>query len=110
MIYWVTNSGTSSTRLYYESRHPNGSLLSTFFQGFLPPLPEGRVNVPTGCAGFTAQYDRRGQQSTGPPRSSAESRYNVVRWTDMPRGGHFPALETADLWLEDIREFFAGLK
>ena len=109
MIYWVTNSGPSSTRLYYESRHPEGSLLGTFFEGFLPSLAQGRVEVPTGCVGFTARYDRRGQGSGGAPRPSAESRYNVVHSTEMPRGGHFPALEAPELWFGDIRTFFADL-
>src|SRR5258707_1145996 len=59
-IYWVTNSGASSARLYYESRHVDGRLLPTFFEGFLPRLPEGRVSVPTGCGSFPSQYDRRG--------------------------------------------------
>ena len=105
MIYWVTNSGPSSTRLYYESRHPQGRFLGSFFEGFLPSLPAGYVDVPTGCAGFSARYDSRGRSGRA-PRSSAETRYNVVHWAEMPRGGHFPALEEPEMWLQDIRAFF----
>jgi pimeloyl-ACP methyl ester carboxylesterase len=89
-IYWVTNTGASSARNYYERRHQ-------------APLPAARVAVPTGCANFTRRYDRR---AFGVLRSDAETRYNVVRWTDMPRGGHFPALEQPQLWVDDVRAFF----
>lgn len=111
MIYWVTNSGTSSARLYYESRHVDGRLLPTFFSGFLPNLPEGRVTVPTGCGAFPRQYDRRGlpvNTDASVARKSGEARYNVVHATIMPKGGHFPALEQPQLWLDDIRTFFRG--
>jgi microsomal epoxide hydrolase len=109
MIYWVTNSGTSSARLYYESRHVDGKLLPTFFSGFLPSLPEGRVTVPTGCGAFPRQYDRRGlpvNTDASVARKAAEARYNVVHAAIMPKGGHFPAIEQPQLWLEDIRAFF----
>jgi microsomal epoxide hydrolase len=89
-IYWVTNTGTSSAWNYYERRHQ-------------APLPAVRVTVPTGCANFAKRYDRR---AGGGSRSGAEARYNVARWTDMPHGGHFPALEQPNLWVDDIRVFF----
>jgi hypothetical protein len=40
------------------------------------------------------------------PRSWCEAAFNVVHWTDMPRGGHFAALEQPKLLLEDVRAFF----
>ena len=104
MIYWVTNSGASSTRLYYESRHMLGGLGPTPF-----PRPEARVNAPTGCGAFPSQYDRRGisaNTNTVEARKAAETRYNVVHFTTMPRGGHFPAFEQPTLWVNDIRAFF----
>jgi len=88
-IYWVTNTGTSSAWNYYERRHQT--------------LQPAKVNVPTGCAEFNRRYDRR---PPGASRSVAEARYNVARWTDMPHGGHFPALEQPQLWLDDVRAFF----
>jgi pimeloyl-ACP methyl ester carboxylesterase len=103
MIYWVTNSGTSSARLYYESRHMGGGLAPTLIQ-----RPESRVTVPTGCGAFPSQYDRRGTvipASTAEARKAAETRYNIVHFTTMPRGGHFPALEQPKLWVDDIRSF-----
>jgi microsomal epoxide hydrolase len=108
MIYWVTGSATSSSRLYYESRHVDGKVLPTFFSGFLPN-PSQRVTVPTGCGAFPSQYDRRGlpvNMDAAIARKSAATRYNVVHAAIMPRGGHFPALEQPQLWLDDIRAFF----
>jgi epoxide hydrolase len=107
MIYWVTNSGTSSARIYYESRHMLGGLAPTPF-----PRPDGRVSVPTGCGSFPLQYDRRGNPldtSSPEARKVAEARYNVVHFTTMPHGGHFPALEQPKLWMDDLRAFFAAL-
>ena len=96
MIYWVTNSITSASRLYYENRHS-------------PNRPEEALTVPTGCAGFVERYDRR-TRTDDQARPDAERRYNIVRWTEMPRGGHFPALEEPELWLDDVRAFFAELR
>lgn len=56
-----------------------------------------RVGVPTA---FTSYPDPRHPR---PPRSLVEKGYNVTRWTEMPRGGHFPAMEVPDLWVEDVR-------
>jgi epoxide hydrolase len=107
MIYWVTNSGTSSARIYYESRHMLGGLAPTPF-----PRPDGRVTAPTGCGSFPLQYDRRGNPldtNSAEARKAAEARYNVVHFSTMPHGGHFPALEQPKLWVDDIRAFFAAL-
>ena len=109
-IYWLTNSLTSSARLYYESRHVDGRLLPTFFEGFLPP-PSRRVTVPTGCGSFPSQFDRRANppnMDPAPGRRSAEGRYNVVYYTVQPHGGHFAALEQPKLWVDDVRAFFAA--
>lgn len=91
-IYWVTETINSSMRLYYESRHNP----TAFKQG-------ERVTVPTGFAIFPADIDQ-------PPREWAERSYNVERWTLMPRGGHFAALEEPELLAEDIRAFFRPLR
>ena len=112
MFYWVTNSGTSSARLYYESRHVNGQLSPAFFATFMPPMSRGKVTVPTGCGAFPSQYDNRGLPINRNPdlaRKSAETRYNVVHATIAPKGGHFPALEQPQAWLDDLRTFVRGL-
>jgi pimeloyl-ACP methyl ester carboxylesterase len=103
MIYWVTNSGASSARIYQEGRHMGGTLGPTPF-----PRPDTRVTVPTGCGAFPWQYDRR----SAPPasnleaaRKAAEARFNVVHFTQSEHGGHFPALEQPAAWLDDLRAF-----
>ena len=40
---------------------------------------------------------------TAPPRSFAERAYNIVRWTDMPKGGHFAAMEEPKLFVDEVR-------
>jgi pimeloyl-ACP methyl ester carboxylesterase len=44
-----------------------------------------------------------------PPRSYVERGYNVTRWTEFPRGGHFAALEEPNALAADIREFSRSL-
>ncbi len=89
-LYWVTGTATSSARLYYESR-----VMAT-------GQPDPYIEVPVGAALFPAEI-------TLPPRAWAEARYNIVHWTEMPRGGHFAALEEPELFVEDVRLFFSNL-
>lgn len=87
-IYWATETINSSVRLYYEHRY-NPS-----------PLKFGeRIKVPTAVALFPKDISL-------PPREWAERTYNVQGWTEMPRGGHFAAMEEPELLVEDIRAFF----
>ena len=85
MLYWVTNSGASSARLYWES-------FGSFGGG-------ERVEVPTGVASFPKEILKA-------PRSWCEAGYNITHWTEMPRGGHFAAFEQPELFVADVREFF----
>jgi microsomal epoxide hydrolase len=89
MIYWVTGTIGSSTRMYYENSHT------------LPPM--GQINVPTGIALFPADI-------LLPPQESAERRLKIARWTTMPRGGHFAAMEEPELLADEIRAFFRPLR
>ena len=91
MIYWITGSINASFWPYYDRLH----------QGW--PLPEERIDVPTGYAEFPREI-------LHPPRSWAERAFDLRRWTRMPRGGHFAALEAPDLLAEDIRAFFKPLR
>lgn len=90
-VYWFTASITASTRIYYESRN------------FPASEPLGFISVPTAGALFPAEIYIT-------PRLWAESQYNIVRWTPMPRGGHFAAMEEPELLLEDVRAFFRSLR
>lgn len=90
-IYWASNSIASSVRLYLES--------------MATPLrfePGERLQVPCGVARFPAE-------APFPPRAWVERGYNVVRWTEMPRGGHFAALEEPGLLAADLIAFVDGL-
>jgi pimeloyl-ACP methyl ester carboxylesterase len=86
-LYWFTRSMPSAIRLYYAMRK---SPLK-FAQG-------QRVEVPVGVAHFPKELPI-------PPRSYVERGYNIVRWTDFSRGGHFAALEQTAALAADIRSF-----
>lgn len=95
MVYLVSGSFNSASWIYFGRREEGGRLLGT----------EGRrVAVPTAAALFPAEM------LSWPPRSYAERLYNITRWTEMPRGGHFPAMEQPQLLIEDIREFARSLR
>jgi pimeloyl-ACP methyl ester carboxylesterase len=92
-FYWFTGAIGSSFWPYYARLHGPW------------PVPDGeKVMVPTAYAAFPKEIVR-------PPRSVAERMYgNIVRWTDMPRGGHFAAMEQPDTLATDIRAFFRTLR
>jgi pimeloyl-ACP methyl ester carboxylesterase len=91
-LYWMTQTIDSSFRLYFENRKA-------------PLHFEQNAFVHPPCA--VARFPR---EILSPPREWVERGYNVQRWTDMPRGGHFAALEEPELLAEDIRAFFRGLR
>ncbi|HEX3418433.1 MAG TPA: epoxide hydrolase, partial [Stellaceae bacterium] len=92
-FYWFTGAIGSSFWPYYAVRHRPW------------PIPDGRtIDVPTGYAQFPAEILR-------PPRSLAERTYtDIRRWTVMPRGGHFAALEQPEALANEVREFFRPLR
>ncbi len=95
MVYLVTGTFNTASWIYYGRREEGGRLLS----------PEGkRVEVPTALALFPAEM------LAWPPRSYVERVYNIARWTEMPHGGHFAALEQPELLVEDIRAFARSLR
>lgn len=88
MLYWVTGTINSAMRFYYECIGPNR-----------PPDEEWRfIEVPTAHARFPAEIRPT-------PRLWAEQMYNIVRWTKLPKGGHFAAFEQPELFVSDLREF-----
>ena len=95
MVCLVTKSFNTASWIYYGRREEGGRVLS----------PDGqRVEVPTAAALFPAEL------LAWPPRSYAERVYNITRWTEMPRGGHFAALEQPTLLIDDIRAFARTLR
>lgn len=92
MIYWVTGAINASFWPYYARYHQPW------------PIGDGqRIEVPTAYAAFPGEIVR-------PPRSWAERMYNIRRWTVMPAGGHFAALEEPDALAADVRAFFRDLR
>jgi microsomal epoxide hydrolase len=88
MIYWVTGSINASFWPYYARFHAPW------------PIADGqRIEVPTGYAAFPKEIVR-------PPRSWAERMYNIRRWTVMPAGGHFAAMEEPAALVAELRAFF----
>ena len=91
-LYWMTETISSSFRMYSEGR--------------AAPLafsPEDFVHAPCAVARFPREI-------TFPPREWVERGYNIQRWTAMSRGGHFAASEEPALLAADLREFFRPLR
>ena len=91
-IYWVTQTIGSSVRMYYDNQR------GTWVMG-----KDQRAPTPAAVAVFPGEISR-------PPREWAERSYNVCRWTEMPRGGHFAALEEPELLAADVRAFFRSYR
>ncbi len=92
-LYWFTGAIGSSFWPYYARAH--GSW----------PIPEGRtIDVPMGYCEFPREIVR-------PPRSLAERTYtDIRRWSVMPRGGHFAAMEQPEALADEIRAFYRPLR
>lgn len=90
MFYWIPRSVASSAMIYFESRLDP--------EGRVHPVPE----VPTAAAAFPAEINPAVQRWVEP-------NYRLVRYTEMPRGGHFAALEQPGLYADDVAEFFTSL-
>ncbi len=97
-IYWATETINSSMRVgYYEYAHHATT-----------PAADNRIEVPAGFAVFADDF-RTG--SARPPRELAEYSFaDITRWSLMPRGGHFAALEEPELLADEIRTFFRPLR
>lgn len=92
MLYWATETITSSMRDYFENRW------------LAAPLgPQEVVTVPTAVAVFAHQFISDGT----PPREWAERLYHICQWTEMPRGAHFAPTEEPELLARDLATFFA---
>jgi microsomal epoxide hydrolase len=95
MVYLVTKTFSTASWIYYGRREEGGRYFPKNFH---------RIEIPTAIALFPKEM------SEWPPRSYVERIYNVKRWTKMPKGGHFAALEQPDLLINDIREFASNLR
>ncbi|MHA6622341.1 epoxide hydrolase family protein [Pseudonocardia sp. DLS-67] len=88
-LYWLTRSGASSARIYYES---HASL-----------DPELRVDVPSAITMYPRDIERY-------PRPWAQERYRqIVRWRSPESGGHFPSLEVPEYFVKDLQDGLAAV-
>ena len=89
MFYWLTATGASSARLYWES-----------FNRTFGRDAGDKIMLPTGCSIFPKEI-------VPTPRSWAEQRYgNIVYWNELDKGGHFAAFEQPELFVNELRECF----
>jgi pimeloyl-ACP methyl ester carboxylesterase len=88
-LYWATDTVGSAMRIYRENRLTGEET-----------APTPRLETPVGYADFPREV-------AVPPFRWITQTYNVVQKTEMPKGGHFAALEQPDLLLDDMRKFFA---
>ncbi|WP_181695945.1 epoxide hydrolase family protein [Nocardia sp. GTS18] len=88
-LYWLTRTGASAARIYYES---HASL-----------DPDLRVDVPSAITMYPADIEKC-------PRPWAQQRYRqIVRWTTPETGGHFPSLEVPEYFVKDLQEGLAAV-
>jgi microsomal epoxide hydrolase len=91
-FYWFTGAIGSSFWPYYARMHGPW------------PIPDGGITVPTGYAEFPHEI-------LSPPRNLAARTYtDIRRWTVMPRGGHFAAMEQPEALAAEVRAFFRPLR
>jgi pimeloyl-ACP methyl ester carboxylesterase len=89
MLYWLTESGASSARLYWES-----------FGQLVP----GDILMPSGISNFPKEI-------TTSPRSWVEQRMkHLVYWNDLDKGGHFAAWEQPEIFVDELRKCFALMR
>jgi epoxide hydrolase len=88
-LYWATGTVGSAMRIYRENRLTGEEA-----------TPSPHLETPIGYADFPREV-------AVPPFSWIARTYDVVQRTEMPKGGHFAALEQPDLLLDDMRRFFA---
>ncbi|GAA5150829.1 epoxide hydrolase [Amycolatopsis dongchuanensis] len=88
-LYWLTRTGASSARIYYESHNSLD--------------PELRVDVPSAITMYPRDIEKC-------PRPWAQERYRqIVRWRAPEAGGHFPSLEVPEYFVRDLREGLAAV-
>ena len=89
MVYWLSNTGASSGRLYWEAKADNTAL---------------PIDIAVGVSIFPGDLNYA-------PREWGERYYkNIVHWRDVERGGHFAAWEVPELFVREVRETFRHVR
>ena len=92
-LYWFTGAIGSSFWPYYARLHGSAIL----------PLGD-TISVPSGYAEFPREILK-------PPRTAADRIFtDIRRWSIMPKGGHFAALEQPALLADEVCAFFRELR
>jgi hypothetical protein len=87
-LYWLSNSGASSARLYWES-----------FNKAFGNINKETVDIPSGMSIFPKEI-------VATPRSWAEKRFTNIRyWNDLDKGGHFAAFEQPEIFVNELRSW-----
>jgi len=95
MLYWLTGTSNSSSRIYYEHGHWSGNDLPDPGKNLKAAKPS---TVPTGVAVFPYELSR-------PIRRFSERSQNIVQWNEHDAGGHFSGMEVPDYLIADLRQF-----
>lgn len=89
MMYWLTNAGASSGRIYWESFNRVGN---------------AQITLPVGCSIFPKEIFRTS-------RRWAEKRFtNLIHFNDLDKGGHFAAMEQPASYLDEVRTCFRKVR
>lgn len=97
-VYWFTQSGASAAHFTYEGMQAFAAFAAQS-GGRATLAPAG--SPPVGVAVFAGDHSIRGL---------LDPEGTVASWTEYDRGGHFPAMETPDLLVGELRRFFAGVR
>ncbi|KAF2483104.1 epoxide hydrolase 1 [Neohortaea acidophila] len=90
MIYWLTNTGSTSARLYTQQNHD-------WTMGT-------RIEIPIGVTLFPGD-------ASYVPRSWAEKYYSrIIHWRDAEKGGHFAAWEVPEIFVQEVRDTFRHVR
>lgn len=93
-FYWLTNTGTSSSRSYWEGAQAGGGPFNAF------DIP----TVPVAVTIFPSEIHQA-------PRSWGEKAFgNLIYWNEVDRGGHFAAWEQPELFASELRAAFKSLR
>jgi epoxide hydrolase len=92
MLYLVSGTAGSAVWIYRGNADEQGPV-------------RGKIQVPTGIAAFPKEMP-----IFLPPRRFLERDFNLIHYTQMPRGGHFACLEQPQLFVEDVRAFFRKIR
>jgi pimeloyl-ACP methyl ester carboxylesterase len=96
-LYWLTNTATSSARLYWEQGRSVAALIAS---GKMSPKP----SLPVGFTVFPGEIYQA-------PRSWAEKVYpNLIYFHEADKGGHFAAWEEPEVFSSELRAAFKSLR